>query len=145
MYVIVFYSLQSRSRQKLLFRILVQLDLILLYAYIVPSSKLARDQNISEAKVKLRTELPKLITNAEHSCGKHTILRQANEVIPNINTYSRTVRSTCAPCGPVMYFPALLAARFLGQPRAFTLSLTAILTLGSRLPSSGQATSSTKV
>ena len=44
-----------------------------------------------------------------------------------------------------MYFPALLAARFLGQPRAFTLSLTAILNLGSRLPSSAQTTSSTRV
>lgn len=34
-----------------------------------------------------------------------------------MKTYSRTVRSICAPCCPVMYFPALLGARFLGQPR----------------------------
>lgn len=49
------------------------------------------------------------------------------------------MRSTCVPWGPVMYFPALLAARFLGQP---ALSLTAILTFGSRLSSSTQNTSS---
>ena len=80
----------------------------------------------------------------ETICGKNIILSKQNEIIYN-STYSLTVRSTCAPCGPVMYFPALLAARFLGQPRAFTLSLTAILTLGSRLSSSLQTTSSTKV
>lgn len=44
-----------------------------------------------------------------------------------MKTYSRTVRSICVPCCPVMYFPALLGARFLGQPRAFIPAEAAIL------------------
>ena len=44
-----------------------------------------------------------------------------------MKTYSRTVRSICVPCCPVMYFPALLGARFLGQPRAFIPAVAAIL------------------
>lgn len=39
-----------------------------------------------------------------------------------LKSYSRTVRSPGIPCGPVMYLPALLAARLLGQPRAFALA-----------------------